>query len=235
MKISKKANQGSLNRRTFLNLILVFLVFASTQIYSQQGNIDPQGKWFFGAELGTNAIRFSENDHTKFQGGIAVEYYFARHWSLSSKIKYFETGISFFRPATGGTGGYFLSFAGTPAYSGTFKGAVVAIPFDIKWEFRVFKNLGASVKLGYCYNIETKSEYSNYSSNLEKDYPKSYDSLNAGFGFNYFVNNNAALYLDVDSFNGGSKGTIPGFLWPTDYIVQNTLVSVGFKYCFKKQ
>ena len=233
MKFSKKDNKELLNKCTFLNLILVFLFFASTQIYSQQSNVNPAGKWFFGAELGTNAIRSSENDHTKFQGGIAVEYYFARHWSLSSKIKYFETGVSFYIPSTPIVNSYiFGSYGGRPEYFGTFKGAVVAIPVYLKWEFRVYKNLAASVKIGYCNSIETKSEYINYSSNVETDYPKRFDSYSSGFGLNYFINNKWAIYMDFDTYNGASKASLPNFLGSNSYSVQNDLSSLGLKYCF---
>ena len=56
MKFSKKDDQELLNKRTFQKTIQVFLFLASTQIYSQQGNVNPAGKWFFGAECGTNRI-----------------------------------------------------------------------------------------------------------------------------------------------------------------------------------
>ena len=216
-------------------IITTLLVIISMNIHSQKTNINPKGKWFFGAEIGSNRIAsYSSGEAKTLQGGILAEYYFARHWSFSGKIKYFDTGVSFFIPSTPGTGGYFLSFEGRPEYSGTFNGSVITVPVAIKWEFRVCQNLGANLKLGFVYNFEAKSEYTNYSENLKKVYPDSYEGSNAGFGFNYFVNKKTAIYIDVESFDGASKGTIGGFFGPITYTTQNVLMSIGFKYCFKK-
>ena len=107
------------------------------------------------------------------------------------------------------------------------------MPINIKWEFRIYKNLGANLKIGCAHNIETKSVYSNYSNNLSTDYPKQYGSVNSGIGINYFINNNTALYLDVERYSGDTKGQVETILGKTSYEVENSLLSFGVKYSFK--
>ena len=214
--------------------LTLLLCFSIIIIYSQNTNINPKGKWFFGAEIGKNRIvSFSSDMNNTFQGGILAEYYFARHWSLSSKIKYFDTGVSINIPEKPSSPGSFANFfgsSGSPPYYGTFNGSVISVPIFIKWEFRLFKNLGASFKLGYAYNFETKSEYVNYSKSLQANYPKKGEGINSGFGINYFINKNMAIYYEIESYNGASKGKTP----LNENSTQNSLSSFGLKYCFKK-
>ncbi|MCK0180610.1 porin family protein [Flavobacteriaceae bacterium S0862] len=212
-------------------LIIIVLSLLSNKITSQTNEIvNPKGKWFFGVEMGTNKINsfYSGETKTSFQGGILTEYYFARHWSMSARIKYFETGVSFNQPNSS-----LFGIPLTDAGSGTFKGNVIAIPIDIKWEFRIYKNLGANLKLGYALNMETKNTYSNYSSNLSTDYPKQYGSVNAGVGLNYFINKKMAVYIDVEKYNGSNKGHTESILGKSSYEVENVLMNLGIKYSFK--
>lgn len=214
-------------------LIIIVLSLLSNNITSQTNKIvNPKGKWFFGVEMGINKINSFTSGKTKtsFQGGFLTEYYFARHWSLSGKIKYFETGVSFLQPRFDDT---LLGVFSRDLYSGTFNGAVISIPFAIKWEFRVYKNLGASLKLGYAFNVENKSTYTNYSNNVSTDFPKQYGSVNSGVGLNYFINKKTALYLDVERYYGGTKGHVVSVLGKATYEVENSLLSFGVKYSFK--
>jgi hypothetical protein len=215
------------------NIFLLLLVPFSLLAQTNKEIINPKGNWYFGAELGTNKITsysLGEND-TSFQGGILAEYYTGRHWSVTGRIKYFETGVSFYQPNTHSGSWFDL---GQDESFGSFDGAVISIPIDVKWEFRIYKNLGASIKLGYAYTIETKSDYSNYSKNILTDYPKQYFSFNAGYGFNYFINKKMAIYLDVESYDGESKGQVESFFGNRYYNTENTIASFGIKYNFKK-
>ena len=51
-----------------------------------------------------------------------------------ARIKYFETGVFSYTESTGG-------FFGSPSEVKSFKGAVIAIPINVKWEFRIIDNL----------------------------------------------------------------------------------------------
>jgi hypothetical protein len=215
-------------------LIILVLSFLSNKIISQTNEIiNPKGKWFFGAEIGINKINSFSNGESKnsFQGGILTEFYFTKHWSLTGRIKYYNTGVSFYKPNT--HTGSWLDL-GTDESFGNFKGAVISIPLDIKWEFRIYKNLGGSLKLGYAYNIESTSNYGNYSANLNTDFPKQYGSANAGYGLNYFMNKKMAVYLDVEFYSGTAKGYSDGFFGRNSYNTENYLINFGIKYNFKK-
>jgi len=211
-------------RKLILLLLFPFLINAQ----SKNEIINPKGKWYFGAEIGTNTISsFSLGEpNQSFQGGVLAEYYFARHWSLSARIKYFETGVSFYDAGTNGSSGYIFSYSGRESYYGNFKGAEIAIPLNIKWEFRISENLGGSLKIGAAYTIETKSEYGSYSKDLPTNYPTRYESDNLGYGFNYFINKKMAFYLDFEYFIGNSKGY--------GHYSENKLTNIGTKYNFKK-
>ena len=217
-----------------LIIIAFFSLFPLKVISQTKEIINPKGKWYFGAEIGQNLITsysFGENKKS-LQVGILSEYYFARHWSLSGRIKYYETGVSFFTPSTH-TGS--LIDLGSDESFGSFSGAVISIPLDIKWEFRVYKNLAGSFKLGYVYNFETKSKYGAYSEGVNTDFPKQFSGINAGYGFNYFINKKYAVYLDIEAFGGGSKGHSNGFLYDSYHITENSLISIGCKYTFKEE
>ena len=204
--------------------ILIVLCLFSNKIISQEPekNVNPKDKWYFGAEVGTNKINSFSNggNQYSFQGGVLAEFYFARHWSWSFRVKYFETGVSFNVP---GSLGY---------YSGNFDGAVLLLPIDLKWEFRVYKNLGAGLKLGFAPTIETESHYSNYSNTT----PNSGQlvTFNYGFGLNYFMNKNLSIYTDFEYYIGESKGESPGFFGDIPYNTENRLINFGIKYHFEK-
>ena len=97
--------------------IYLLLSLISIVSYSQQ-----KKDWFFGAELGLNTITsFNLGEPNKsFQGGILAEYYMGNHWSLTGKIKYFETGVSFFKAGTNGT------YLGSETKALIFKGNVLS-------------------------------------------------------------------------------------------------------------
>jgi len=215
--------------------IIALLSLFSNRIISQTNeNINPKGNWFFGVEIGINKISSFSNEASKssFQGGFLSEYYFARHWSLSARIKYYETGVSFYKPDT--HGGSWIDFGSDESY-GSFNGAVICVPIDVKWEFRIYKNLGGSLKIGAAYTMESKSNYGNYSANLQPiDYPNQYGSINSGYGLNYFINKKLAVYLDFEYYSGDSKGFSDNLLGRRSYNVENNLVNFAVKYNFKK-
>jgi hypothetical protein len=213
---------------------LLFLapVFLNAQENTETVIVNPKGDWYFGAEVGANKItsfNLGEPD-ISIQGGVSVEYYFNKNWSLSSGIKYFETGVSFFKSSLGSGSGLFSFNSG---YYGQFNGAVICIPINIKWNFKIYENFSANVKLGFAQNFETKSEY-NYSEYLKTDFPKKYTGYSSGLGFNYFFNKKTALYTNFDFYLGDAKAIIGGLIFDSSYYVTNGLLSVGIKHNFKK-
>jgi hypothetical protein len=195
------------------------LCFFANKIYSQSNEIiNPIGKWFFGAELGLNAITSVHKSRmTAIQGGLLSEYYFAERWSLTARLKYFETGVT----------------RGKNSENGFFEGAVLAVPINIKWHYRIYNNFSGNFKMGFALNQEIKSMYY-YPADVKTDYSKLYGSFNPGLGFNYFISDQTAVYINYevyvlgnerDDFN--SYGIVPNS-------PNNNLLNIGLKYNFKK-
>ena len=45
--------------------------------------------WFFRTEIGNNTITSSNlSNKNSFQGGFMTEYYFAKKWSVTARLKY---------------------------------------------------------------------------------------------------------------------------------------------------
>jgi Outer membrane protein beta-barrel domain len=214
-------------------LILTLLPFyLNGQEKAETEIINPKGNWYFGAEMGTNEVDspkgYEKNIH--LQGGFLAEYYFAKHWSVTGKIKYFKTGFS---------------ILGNRGYLGNYYANVISIPINVSWDYRIYKNLSGSLKLGLGFNYLTKEE-----NLLEKrvvlNDTKTYFSVNSGVGFNYFLNKRIAFFITAQNFNLSTKyGEVHygnpfisllegngGDVLDT-YYLDNATTSVGIKYSFK--
>ena len=203
---------------TLKTIIIICLSLLSYKGISQEDNIvNPKDKWFFGAELGTNVITSSQpQPKTNLQGGVLAEYYFAKHWSVSGRIKYFTTGvITQFNDEIG-----------------VFKGSVISVPLNLNWEFRISKNFSGNLKLGIAHNKEIRSDY-NYPANQSTDYATFYRSFNPGFGFIYFISKNTAIYINHEVFVlGNRKQEKTSALDIIPNSPNNKLFNFGIKYNF---
>lgn len=216
-----------------INCLVILVLSISTGLFAQEKDslVNPKGKVYFGIEVGNNIIgSFEFNEpKTSFQGGLSAEYYFARHWSVSGRLKYYKIGASF------SDDGSFIDFAGKTTYNaGRFRGEAIAIPLDVKWEFRLYKNFAGFLKLGYALSIETKSEYSDYSPAITENFSNYNHNLFTGYGLNYFINDKDAVFFSVEYFVGGNKGNQSGLHIFNDggKYLTNTHVNVGYKRCF---
>jgi predicted porin len=200
---------------------IFIIIFFSNTIFSQEAEefvVNPRNNWFFGIEIGNNKITsFSFNEPKNyFQVGLLAEYYFAKHWSATARVKYFKTGLSFIKSAS----------------YGTFKGAVISVPLNIKWEYRIVKNFSGNFKLGIALNNEVESNY-DYSQNSKSDYDKSFTSFNSGLGFNYFLNKKMSIYGEYESYIWGNDRDESDFLEIEPNSTNNNLINFGIKYNFK--
>lgn len=205
-------------------MYLFFLLIPFFCISQQKNDL------FLGAEVGLNSIiSYNLGEPNKsFQGGFVAEYYFGNHWSLLGKLKYFKTGVSFFKNGTNGT------FLGSETRALIFKGSVLSLPITLNWNYKCFSKLRANFKVGLAYNFETKSKYE-LATNIDSNTPKSFGSFTGGFGLQYIANKKTILFIDVDTnLLGGFKGTDDGFLFPKSYYTNNNLLSIGIKHNFKK-
>ena len=155
-----------------------------TNCFSQE-IIIPKGYWYFGAEVGTNSILSNEfQNSTDFQFGVSSEYYFAKQWSLFSKIKFYKTQVAYSHQPN------ILSNGAKPYNTLLFDGNIISVPLNIKWEFRIVKNFKGYLTTGFAYNVETKSNYE-IPNNPNPDvsmFPTNYLSSNSELGFEYFLN-----------------------------------------------
>lgn len=202
-----------------LIFLALFPLLVEAQSNENEISLNQKNNWYFGIELGVNSIPSLMENESKnsFQGGLTAEYYFGKQWSALGRIKYFKTGVS---------------FVNDESY-GTFEGSVVSIPLDVKWEFKIFKNLKGNLKLGGAYNYEIQSNY-NFPSEMKTDYSKSFISMNSGVGLSYFLSTKTAIYISLDSFRfGGYKGTQSSFLGGDNYYTDNNQINLGVKYNFE--
>lgn len=198
-------------------LILVVLSLLSNKIISQTREIvNPDGKWFFGAEIGLNTITSIHPNHTNsIQGGILAEYYFEKHFSISGRIKYFETGVS----------------NKYDSAKGLFQGKVISIPLNVIWKYRIINNFSGNLKLGISLNQEIESNYY-YPLNEKTDYSKFYGSFNPGIGFNYFISKNTAVYMSYEVYVLGNDRDDADWLQIVPNSPNNNLFNIGIKQNF---
>ncbi len=196
---------------------------------TKSDNINPVGKWFFGVEVGPNIIKtFSLGEENTFvQGGVLVEYYLFKHWSVSGRIKYFETGLSFYQTETRSNGFFDGAVRLEKPRYGKYVGEVITIPINVKWEFRLWKNFCGQFNIGANYNYEIKKSYES-SEYLGESNNGKYISLNVGYGCTYFVSKSNAVFFNLESYQGGGDR---GYQISAN---TNTLLNFGYKYSFKK-
>jgi hypothetical protein len=214
------------------NYLCIFLLpfFVNAQDKPASTIVYPKGNWYFGIEAGTNKVVSNEfSQPTHFQAGLTAEYYFAKQWSVQGKIKYFATEVAYDYPQT------ILTNGATPYTALSFKGEVVSVPVDIKWEFRLYKNLKGFMSLGLGYNIETQSDYEipGHPNPDVSMFPANYVSAHGTVGLNYFVSAKWAVYASLEFNGGGQKGHLDGFWGDSNLGSENSLANLGVKYHFK--
>lgn len=214
-----------------INRILIsFLIFLFCSItYSQTDSIvNPKGRWFFGAEIGINQIdSYGYNEPaTSFQGGLIAEYYFAKKWSFTARLKYFKIGAS--------RGVIYNTYNSTVdlKYYHRFDGEVISVPLNIKWEYKIFRNFKGNLKCGFALNQETKSNYQ-YPVGEKTNYSTFFIDYNFGLGFNYFLNNSTAIYIEGE-FKGLGKDRDEAATFITPNSTDNSFFNIGIKHSFKK-
>ncbi|NJM80522.1 MAG: porin family protein [Flavobacterium sp.] len=153
--------------------IYLFLLLISFVSYSQQ-----KKDWFFGLEIGNNTITSSNlSNKNSLQGGFVAEYYFAKHWIATARLKYFETGVT------------------TKSETEYFEGAVISIPLNLKWEYKITNKFKGNLFTGIALNKEVKSNFY-YPVNEKIDYSTFFGSFNAGVGLTYFLNSKTAIFIN---------------------------------------
>jgi len=186
--------------------------------------VNPSKMWFFGGEIGITKIdSYSKGEpSTFFQGGIFAEYYFARKWSMTARLKYFKIGESH-------GGASILPFLSESYHR--FDGEVISLPINIKLEYRVIKNFRGNIKIGPVFNKEIVSNYF-YPIDKSTNYSTFFIDYNFGFGFSYFISSRTAFYIDFEFKGlGKDRDDSPTFIVP--HSTDNSFINIGVKYSFK--
>lgn len=188
---------------------LILFALLPTFLFSQK-----KKDWYFGVEAGVNTI-VARGNKNSFQAGLLAEYYIAKQWSIIGRIKYFETGVV------------------NNSETGYFEGAVISIPLDVKWEYRISKNFKGNFYLGFALNQETKSNY-HYPPNEDTNFSKFYGTFNGGVGFSYFINEKTIIFTNYETYLFGNDRNNGISLFPLiPNSPNNNLFNVGIKYNFK--
>lgn len=196
-------------KKLFLLVLTPFLINA--QIKKEV--INPKGNWYFGVEVGNNTIISYEFNEPKnsLQTGVLAEYSFNNFFSVSGRVKYFKTGVSF-------RNGY------NPR-SGHFDGSVICIPINANVNFNFKTKFYPTLKIGLAWNKEIESNYT-----YSNSYSKSFISINLGAGINYDLNKKVIIYSNIEGyFFGGFKGSSDSFLFKNNYYTENIIINLGVK------
>lgn len=191
-----------------MKILKLFIVIPCC-LFSQNKN-----DWFFGVEMGINTI-VSKNNENSFQGGILAEYYFSKQYSIMGRFKYFETGISI-NPDT--------------KY---FEGAVLSLPINLKWEYRIINNFKGNLYAGFALNQETQTHY-HYPPDEDINFSNFFGSFNAGIGFSYFIKNKTAVFANYETYLfGNNRDHRSDTFLIISNSTNNNLFNIGMKYNFK--
>ena len=222
-------------KNKYFFIVLFLLIFSFEKAQEKKARVNPEHRLYFGAETRINKIKSYGNDYqNSLYGGILTEYYFAKQFSVSGRLRFYKTGVSFFYPEIRTTSWVYTS--NSDEVSGTFNGEVISVPVDFKWEFRLLGNLRANIKVGYALNFETKSEYVNYTPNVSTDFSKVYGSFGYGAGLNFFISEKHAVFFNFENFKGASRADTSigiGFLSDGKKYIKNDLFSLGYKFSLK--
>lgn len=131
-------------------------------------------------------------------------------------MKYFETGV----------------IREKNVANGYFEGAVLAVPININLYYRIHNNFSGNLKLGFALNQEIKSNYY-YPVDVKTDYSKFYGSFNPGLGFNYFISNQTAVYINYEVYILGNERDDCNSYGITPKSANNNLLNIGLKYSLK--
>jgi len=207
---------------------LFILLDLNAQVNSSRIKKD---RLYINAELGLNQINSyysTPNDKDiLFQAGVGTEYYLLKQWSLAARLKYYSTRVTFFVPDT--HSGNIIDF-GHDKYSGKFKGEVLSVPLDLKWELELSPKFNFHSMIGIAFTKEIKSEYTSYTKNISTKNPSTYNAFNCGLGISYKLSSKIQTYVNYEIYIGQIKGYSKSFWITENYKTKNALLNFGLKY-----
>ena len=210
------------------HLLLALAIILASTINGQTERLNNKGKLFVGAELGGNVVHKSNDNVIHSQIGVSGEYYFARRWSISTKIKFHKAYLYYYvpkpKPYPCKIGG--LSCGDREEKIANFESYNILIPINLKWDYKITKNFYGYINGGFFLNLETKS-YRNVTDNVKLNHNPIYASINIGTGLGYQLKNNDVIYVDYNFYRGGDM-IKESFLFGDSYYPINSHISIGY-------
>ena len=210
-------------------LILIITVTGNKYLIGQGIKTDKNNSLQLGGEIGINKITSEHTNRSPLtiQVGLLLEYYFDKSFSLRVKTKYYKTGVSFYVPSTHSGG---ILDLGHDEYYGTFEGIDLSFLMELKKDFRITNNLWSFIKIGFGYRNELKSNYLQYSRNLDiSEYKKNSSLLNIGNGCEFKICEKMTIYTELEYYRGTSKGESKTFWSSRKYRTSNLMTNLGVK------
>mgnify|MGYP001792671481 CR=1 FL=1 len=210
-------------------LMIIAVLLFSSKIHSQKDSIvNPNKQWFFGAEFGGNdIISFAYDEDIKsLQGGLLAEYFFSEKWSITARLKYFKIGYS--------TGLSTINDVVDRSNYHRFDAKVIALPINLKWEYKIVKKFRGNLKFGIALNQEVERQYQ-YPIGAKTNYPAFFMDYNIGFGFYNYITNNSVIYIEHEFKGYGPNQVEGGNLFIFTSSANNSFFNVGIKHNFKSK
>ncbi|WP_272150048.1 outer membrane beta-barrel protein [Tenacibaculum aiptasiae] len=203
---------------------LLFLILFITTSFSQQ-----KKDMYLLTETGYQNL----TNKTYIHFGIGAEYFLSKKSSLSLRIKYLNTGIEYHKAKISAG---FAGFFGSPEKAFSYKGKIITIPFNYKFENRFFfKNIKYFLNTGVALNFTVEDRFL-IAKNITPNYNnKTYFNFNLGAGFIYKLNNKIHLSISKEiSLLGGAKTQESvGFIFPQKLSPYTSILNIGLRYRLK--
>ena len=119
----------------------------------------------------------------------------------------------------------------------SFQGGLFAeYYFKENWSFTgrlKYFNVSGNLKTGIALNYETKRIYQ-YQADMKTNYPPFFIDYNLfGAGFNYYISNNAAIYIEGE-LKGLGRERLEGPVFLAPLSTDNLFFNIGIKHRFKR-
>ena len=184
--------------------------------------------WYLIAESGFNEV----NSKNEIHFGIGAEYFFSNTRSFTFRLKYFKTGIDYYRK--GNPCSSFFCLFSSSSKKFLYETSLLKIPVNYKWEKAMFTSkLKFFFNVGFALNFLLEENYIEVE-NITPDLNTFNINFNLGLGFLYKVNSSMSIYTSAELFSGSPKSEDKiGFISSSKIRTQETLMNFGIRYKLK--
>ncbi|WP_299161388.1 hypothetical protein [uncultured Tenacibaculum sp.] len=207
-----------------LKIIIIYLLFNVSTSFSQQ-----KKDIFLLIETGYQNL----NNQAQIHFGVGFEYYLSKKSSLSLRVKYLHTGIEYLKVKSSAGFASFFNFTGKKFL---YKGQIISIPFNYKFENHFFiKKMKYFFSIGPALNFTLKNQFL-ITENLTPNHNNNiYVNLNLGLGFMYKLNKRTDLLISGETslFGGAKTHESIGFIFNSKLTPDASAINFGVRYRLK--